>query len=160
VAQALNLRKASLYYHVPQGKDQLFAMATVRTLANFAEGLRAAIDSAAPELDAQLLAIADYVLSQPPIDSVRLYRSDLPALPENLAQTIMMVANVALMVPVAEIIAAAQLRGEAKDADAKMIAATFMVSVESLHEQSRYRGMDRGELARGIVALYMDGLRR
>jgi hypothetical protein len=35
-----------------------------------------------------------------------------------------------------------------------------MVAVESLHEQSRYQGLDKGELARGIVSLFMDGLRR
>jgi AcrR family transcriptional regulator len=159
VAQALNMRKASLYYHVPQGKDQLFALVTVRTLADYAEGLRAAIDAAAPQLEAQLLAAADYILLQPPIDSTRLYRSDLPALPENLAQTIMMVANVALIEPILEVIAAAHMRGDIRDVDMKMIAATFIVAVESLHEQSRYRGADKDELARGIVALFMDGLR-
>jgi len=159
VAQALNMRKASLYYHVPHGKDQLFAQVTVRTLAKFSEGLHEVIDAAPLNLESQLLAIADYVLLQPPMDSVRLYRSDLPALPENAAQTLMMVANTALIMPVTEIVASASLRGEIKDVDSKMIAATFMVAVESLHEQSRYRGMDKDELARGMVSLFMNGLR-
>ncbi len=160
VAAALNMRKASLYYHVPHGKAQLFAEVTIRTLAQFSEGIHAVIDAAPPDLETQLLAIADFVLAQPPIDSTRLYRSDLPALPESAARTLMLVANTALIMPVVEIIAAAQIRGDIKYVDVKMIAATFMVAVESLHEQSRYRGADKDELARGMVALFMDGLRR
>lgn len=159
VAAALNMRKASLYHHVPHGKDQLFAEVTIRTLAQFSEGIHAVIDAAPPDLETQLLAIADYVLLQPPMDSVRLYRSDLPALPESAARTLMMMANTAMIMPVVEIMAAAQLRGDIKDVDVKMIAATFMVAVESLHEQNLYRGADKDELARGVVALFMDGLR-
>jgi len=161
IAAALDVRKASLYYHAPQGKDQLYAEVTRRMLAEVEAGVTAALDAAPPDLKAQLSALAGFYLSQPPMDAARLFRSDLHALPPEIAGELLEVANRAFFAPIHALLMAAVERGEIKPVEEPhMIAVTFVTSLESLHELSGYKQKSKDKLGAALVDLYMDGLRR
>lgn len=159
IAAVLNVRKASLYYHAPQGKDQLYTEVMLRMLAEIGAGVRAALAKAEPDLRSQLLAIGLFHVTHPPFDTSRLFRTDIRALPPEFAHDVLMAGNAAIFEPVTTLIEQAQARGEIRAVDAHMVAVTFIVSVQSLHEESEYKHKPIEGLADQLVRLYMDGLR-
>jgi AcrR family transcriptional regulator len=80
IAQALNIKQASLYYHVAGGKEALFVEVLERNLARHRAGLQAALTAAGDSLRGKLMAVAQWLFSQPPMDFGRMMHSDLPAL--------------------------------------------------------------------------------
>src|SRR5436190_21642715 len=68
IADALKIRQASLYHHIPGGKEQLFLEVMQRMLARHNAGLEAAIANSGTDLRAQMLGVAAYLLDQPPIN--------------------------------------------------------------------------------------------
>jgi len=80
IADRLDIRQASLYYHAPGGKEELYAMVLERSMERHRQGLEAALMEAGPDLSDQLQAAAKWLLSQPPIHLSRILTSDLPTL--------------------------------------------------------------------------------
>ncbi len=80
IAQALNIKQASLYYHVAGGKEALFVEVVERNLARHRAGLCTALAQADMLLRAKLLVVVEWLFSQPPLDLGRMIHSDLPAL--------------------------------------------------------------------------------
>ena len=50
IATATGIRKASLYHHVPGGKEELFVEVSVRTFERHKEGMSKALAQAEPQL--------------------------------------------------------------------------------------------------------------
>ena len=66
VADALEMRQASLYYHFPEGKEQLFTAVATRTFERHRHGMEAAMAGAPADIRAQLDAVTDWFSSSPP----------------------------------------------------------------------------------------------
>ena len=62
IANALQVKQASLYHHVPGGKEHLFIEVSERTFQRNNAGLTRAIANAGPHLRDQLRAVADWML--------------------------------------------------------------------------------------------------
>src|SRR3712207_6832093 len=77
IGAAVGIKHASLYHHVPGGKEQLFIEVTERHLQRHRAGLKATIAEAQPTIQRQLRAAADWLLSQPPMDLIRMAYSDI-----------------------------------------------------------------------------------
>jgi len=59
IADALAMRQASLYYHVPEGKEQLYVEVAMRNLRRHQAGINQAIAAIKNRgLETQLLAIS------------------------------------------------------------------------------------------------------
>jgi len=86
IAQELGIRQASLYYHFPGGKEELYVTVTERGLNAHAEGLKQAIRDAGPQLEAQLRAVMQWLVSHPPVDLARMLLADFPAVPAEHAK--------------------------------------------------------------------------
>jgi TetR/AcrR family transcriptional regulator, cholesterol catabolism regulator len=160
IAEALAIKQASLYHHIPGGKEQLFLEVMDRTLARHQSGLAAAIASGGAELRAQLLAVARYLLDQPPINISRLFRSDVPALGEQHAPALAKQIAHALFTPIEQILTEAYERGEIRMTNRFVAAVTFLAAIESLHEVHRYTRVPREALAVDLIDVTLDGLRR
>jgi AcrR family transcriptional regulator len=160
IADALHIRQASLYHHIPGGKEQLFLEVMERLLARHGAGLEEAIAQAGDNLRAQLLAVAHYLLDQPPINVSRLFRSDIPALAEEHTSTLVKTIAHALFSPIERAIGAAYERGEIRMVNKLVAAVTFLAAVESLHEIHRYTHVPRDALAVDLIDATLDGLRR
>src|SRR3712207_4750815 len=80
IADALKIKQASLYYHVPGGKEQLFIEVAERTFTRHRTGLEQAIAQAGPDVRDRLHAVATWLLSQPPLDLIRMTYSDMPTI--------------------------------------------------------------------------------
>ena len=160
IADALHIRQASLYYHAPGGKEQLFIEVTERSLESHRQGLEQALESAEPAIQAQLQGAASWLLSQPPLDLTRLFRTDLPAISEQQSYRLTKVAYHALLTPLERVITAAYERGEVRYADPTLMAGSFLSVIESIHDMHRYTQTPKPVLAQDIIEVLLDGLRR
>ncbi len=132
IAAELGMRHASLYYHVPGGKEALFEEVTTRTLTRHANGIEQALTTAPPILEAQLLALTDWLVTQPPMDLLRMSFSDLPAISPERAARLSELAYQALIKPVEEVLRQAHQRGEVADHNLPMVAGLLLGTIQSL----------------------------
>ncbi len=99
IAEALNIKQASLYYHAPGGKEELFVQVTERGLQRHREGMETAIQSAGMDLRLQLRAAARWLLAQPALNFSRMMQSDMPAISKEEAERLRVSAYAALIAP-------------------------------------------------------------
>jgi AcrR family transcriptional regulator len=160
IAEELGVRQAALYYHVPGGKEDLFVEVTRRSFIRHRKGLEEAIRQSEPNLSAQLNAMASWLLSQPPLDVLRMARSDLPALSQEHAKELYNLGYVSLDEPIRSVLNQAYQRGEIRLVDAQVMGTVFLSSIDTIHDMSRYKGLPKEVLARDIIEIWLDGLRR
>jgi AcrR family transcriptional regulator len=154
------IHHSSVYHHVPGGKEALFVEVTERLLERHRVGLTAALDSAAPHLRDQLYAAADWLLSQPPMDLVRMEYVDMPAISPANAQHLSDAAYAALQMPLAAAFTEAQHRGEIVYDDFPLLGGGLIGMIESLFAVSEQTaGKPRRVMAHRLIDVLLDGLR-
>lgn len=160
IAKALGVKQAALYYHVPEGKEKIYVEVMERAFRRHYEGMKRALGEVEPRLPVQLNALAVWLLSEPPLDIVRLARSDLPALSEENSRKLYDLGNTMFMQPIREVFQAAYQRGEIRVVDIEVIATAFLTVIETLHEMHRYKGIPKEVLAQDVIEVLFEGLRR
>ena len=133
IAGALDIKQASLYYHAPGGKEELFVIVVERALDRHQAGLEAAIAEAGPELRAQLTAAAEWLLSQPAMNFARMVQSDIAAVEGGARERLTLRARQALLTPLQRaFLPAVQRRGESF-MEAAFLAGAYLSMVEMVH---------------------------
>lgn len=126
IAEALEMRQASLYYHVPDGKEQLFVEVTERGLHRHQEGLDGAITKAEPTIEAQLKAAAQWFASHMPMKLLSMLETDMPAISAENSQKLVYMAYEAMFLPIARLFRAAIERGEVRPMDPNQLSGHFL----------------------------------
>jgi len=160
IADALGIRQASLYYHAPAGKEQLFVEVTEQGFIRHRQELEQIIAVSEKTIAAQFRAVALWLLSQPPLDFTRFFRSDLPALSEQHRYRLADLAHIAWLAPIEQIIMEAYERGEIRLVNQKTMAVSFITNVEAIHDMQRYVTISKEVLAQDVIDVLLDGLRR
>jgi TetR/AcrR family transcriptional regulator, cholesterol catabolism regulator len=158
IASAVGIRHASLYHHVPGGKQELFIEVTERSLHRHANGLHQAIDGAQPDVRSRLYAVARWLLSQPPMDLVRMVHSDMPAIDPESAMRLSLLALEAMIEPVSRLLHEAQANGEVDHTDLGVIAGGLVGMIESLHSVPPNVPISRESMALTLIDVMMDGM--
>lgn len=159
IADALHIKQASLYYHFPGGKEQLFIAVATRTFARHRAGMQAAIDSARPDLRAQLQALAAWFNAQPPINLMGMLHADMPALHPSEREQLSQIAFENMFTPLSGMFAAAQARGEIRMVEPSLLAGFFLTMLDGLnHAVDRPGAPTRAAMTAEIVTLLLDGL--
>jgi AcrR family transcriptional regulator len=160
IADALGIKQASLYYHFPDGKEQLYLEVVSRVFDRHRIGLQSAIQAAGPSLRAALRGVTHWFASQPSVNFLGMMYADLPALSPGVAKQVSERAFYAMNAPLAEAFAAAHARGEIRPVDPILMAGYFISLMDgitfSLTQQNR---VPRAILAEEAVTLMLDGLR-
>ncbi|GAB4189955.1 MAG: TetR/AcrR family transcriptional regulator [Roseiflexaceae bacterium] len=133
IAGAVGIRHASLYHHAPGGKEELFVEVTERNLRRHQDGLEQAIGRAAPDVRSRLRAAAEWLLSQPPMDLVRMTHSDMPAIDDEHAARLTLMAYNALLSPVEQVLDDAREQGEIAHDIPGLVAGGVVGMIESLY---------------------------
>lgn len=133
VAGAAGMRTASLYYHVPGGKQDLFVEVVERSLGRHRLGLDAAIRHTGGGWTDQLQAAAVWLFSQPALDLIRMNQADMPALDPEHAGQLGRAIYESLQQPIVDLLAAARDRGEIDPPDLDLLAASFLSIVQTIH---------------------------
>lgn len=159
IALAVGIRHASLYHHVPGGKEELFVEVTERNLKRHADGLQQALANAEVNVRAQLQAVAQWLLSQPPMDLIRMTHSDMPAVAPKQAQRLMTLAYASLLEPVVGVMQEAQARGEIKHPDVGLVGSGMVGLIESLHAiPEQYLTKSRLQMAYELIDVMLHGI--
>jgi AcrR family transcriptional regulator len=133
IAEALGIKQASLYYHAPGGKEELFVVVVERALDRHQAGLEAALAEAGPDLRAQLNAAAAWLLSQPAMNFARMIQSEIASVEGEARQRLTQQARQALIDPLQQAFLPATLaRGEGP-MHAAMLAGAYLSMTEMVH---------------------------
>jgi len=164
IAGQLGLKHASLYHHAPGGKEELYIEVMERTLRRHNAGLTAAITTAAPDIRARLRAAADWLISQPPMDLVRMVYSDMPEINAEHARRLSENAFEMMIAPIGLALETAKGRGEIHHHDTGLVAGGLLGMLESLHAvpQEAFDGTRRSRqwMAYELIDVMLDGVRR
>ncbi|MEM9816867.1 MAG: TetR/AcrR family transcriptional regulator [Cyanobacteria bacterium P01_A01_bin.123] len=159
IAKAAGIHHASLYHHVPNGKSALYVEVMTRHMNHYREGLRSALNAAEMSLQENLQQVASWIISQPPLDVIRLANSDLPAIGTAEADILSDLAFVATILPILEVLETAKSRGEIEHDNLGPIAGALFSSLESLHAvPEAYLEKSRQSMADDIVEVFIKGM--
>ncbi len=131
ISERLKLNHASLYHHVPGGKESLYVEVMQRGLQKHHDGLNAVIAAAGDDWKTQLHAAAHWLVSHTPIDITRLRTSDLPALSKKNAGQLNRDMYVLLINPIEQVFANAVGAGDA--ARVMLLVGMFLFMLEGVH---------------------------
>jgi AcrR family transcriptional regulator len=159
IAQRLGIRQASLYYHAPDGKQDLYVQVVEHSMRRHRLAMERAVADAGDLRDA-LTAAADWLLGQPLVDLFRMVRSDMAAAGPEQADRLRGLAYTALMEPLRDAFDAAIARGEARPVDPLLMAGTFLATIESIDYAVHAEGATRParEMACEMIDVWLGGL--
>jgi AcrR family transcriptional regulator len=155
IADELGMKQASLYYHVPGGKESLFIEVTERMLRRHRNGLEDAIVHAGNGIEDQLMAAAEWLLSQP-----RMSQSDMPAISEHEAIRLSTIAYESLLVPVGSIFRRAYEQGQIRINNFNLLSGSLIAIVQGIHNlESRNVRQPKTELVHIMLDALLNGIR-
>jgi AcrR family transcriptional regulator len=159
IAAEIGIRHTSLYHHAPGGKEQLFIEVTERSFKHHHDGLVQAVTGAAPDIRSQLHAVADWLLSQAPMDLIRMVYSDMPAIDPKEAARLSRLAYDSMLSPLNELLEAARARGEISHSDLNLAAGGLLGMIESIQSVPVYAvSKSREAMAYGLIDVMLNGL--
>ena len=159
IADALGIKQASLYYHFPQGKEELYVAVAERAFARHYAGMDAALHGH-DTLEAKLNAVAAWFGSQPRMCLMGMVHADLPALHPEHTQTVTEAAFLGLFRPLVEAFAQAQAQGEIAANNPNMLAGAFLALLDGLGIGASMRNAPpRPAMATDLIALFLNGAR-
>lgn len=159
IGAGLSLSHPALYHHFPGGKEALFLEVTERNIRRHGTGLDAAIRAHGSSLRAILRAVADWLLSQAPMDLLRMVQSDLSGLPAEEARRLMKLVNELMIHRLATLIEEARAAGRIGPCDAALVGGGILGMVESLNSIPDFAlRRSRPEMAYELLDILLRGL--
>ncbi len=159
IARAANIHHSSLYHHAPAGKEGLYVEVMERNLRRHQGGMQQAVEAGSGDLRAQLQKISAWLIAQPPMDIIRMVKSDLPAIQPDHAEHLTSLAYAVLFEPITEVLMAAQARGEIDHPNLGNISGAIFSAIESLHMiPDAYLEISRQHMAEEIIDVFIRGL--
>ncbi len=163
IAKQAGLHHSSIYHHLPDdgGKEALFTEVMTRHLHQHRDGIQQAIASAEGDLRGQLVAIAAWLLSQPPMDLLRLSNTDLPAMKDReAAGKLEWLIYATILVPIIGVLEQAQARGEVNHEHLDNIGGAILTSIEGLHNiPDEHVNHSRVAMAKELIDVFIRGIR-
>jgi AcrR family transcriptional regulator len=158
IAQAVGLNHASLYHHVPGGKEELYVEVMQRGLKRHHEGLETAIAGAGDDWRTQLRPAAGWLVSQPPMDITRMRLSDMPALGAENAAHMNRDVYLLLLAPIERIFQRAQPGADM--ARTLLLTGMFLFMVEGVHSAPPFgTPLTHEQMADAMLDVMVNGLR-
>jgi AcrR family transcriptional regulator len=154
IAKQLDIKQASLYYHVPGGKEDLFVEVMLRHLERRRHTLEQIISTGSPGLEDCLMRVGMWLIFQPPLNAGRMVRTDLPDLAPEHADQLEAAMGRCSFAPMEAVFA--QHR-ERLNGDPGFIAGTFMAAIEALSVVKRYGIKTEQQLIADLIALLLRG---
>jgi AcrR family transcriptional regulator len=160
IAGELGIQQASLYYHFPEGKEQLFVEMTERVFIRHRAGMEAAAAGAEVDLAAQLKAIANWFANQPRLNLSSMMHTDMPALSAENAAKLGRCAYQNMFQPLRAVFIGAEERNEIRWINPDVLAGTFLSVMDGIQFSGSGPGVpSRAEMANDVISVLLDGLR-
>lgn len=161
IATAVGVKHAALYYYVPDGKEQLFVDVMERSFHQHKQGMAAAVAGAEADIRAQLIAVADWLLAQPPLNIAHMEQGSLTEISGENADKLTAVMLDSLITPLRAPLEAAHQNGQIVAPDVGLVALSFVTLVESVHNTTNsFLSERKRETVIQIVDMLLNGLYR
>lgn len=159
ICAEMGLTHASLYYHFPEGKQSIFMAVLERNVRRHGDGLHAAIVNGAQDLRSILGAASAWLLSQSPMDLLKLTESDMTYLKGDDAALITSLVHELILMPLRGVLDAAVSRGEIAACNTGLIAGALIGMVESLFSVPEFAVQgSREAMASELIDILVKGL--
>ena len=159
IADELGIKQASLYYHFPGGKEQLFQAMAERMFERHHQGITAAIAANEGDLRSQLRDVAAWFSSQRPVKFMGMLHADLTALSPEHKEELAQKAHSAMFRPLRQCFVEAQARGEIRAMHPDLLAGCFLWLMDGLsYGETRAGAPPRQAMADDIISMMLDGL--
>lgn len=159
IADELGIKQASLYYHFPGGKEQLFLTMAERMFERHRQGIVAALAEGQHDLRTQLREVSKWFSSQQPVKFMGMMHADLAALSPEHKEHLAQKAHAAMFHPLRESFVAAQARGEIRPMHPDLLAGCFLWLMDGLsYGEMRSGAPPRPVMAEEIISMILDGL--
>jgi AcrR family transcriptional regulator len=159
IGSEVGLSHASLYHHFPKGKDQLFVEVIERNIRRHGAGLAAALEAGGGSLRERLYGAADWLLSQPPMDLVRMLNSDMPSLDPAEARRLMDLVADLILRRLGSTIEEARRSGQIRGPESNLLGGAFLGLIESFHSIPRFAiRRPLALMAREVIDVFLVGL--
>jgi AcrR family transcriptional regulator len=154
IAEKLGMKQASLYYHVPGGKEDLFVEVMLRHLERRFQMLEQIIATGSPELEDCLMRVGMWLIGQSPLNASRIIQTDLPDLAPENAMKLQETMRRCSFAPMEDVLAhhRDRLKG-----DPGFIAGTFVAAIEALSVVKKYGVRTDEQLVADLIALLLHG---
>jgi AcrR family transcriptional regulator len=160
LAGELGIKHASLYHHVPGGKQQLYIAVIERILRRHREGIEAAIRDTHGDIVDKMRAVAAWILTQPPFDEHRMRTQDVPHLAPEHGQALTFLAFRSFQQPVRDLLLLANAKGEIRVKNIDLAAVMFLRGIHALHAVPfQYTDTSKEQVAEEVIELLLNGWR-
>ncbi len=162
IAEALEMRQASLYYHVPDGKEQLFVEITQRGLMRHRQGLEEIIAGVEPNIEVQLQAAAHWLSDHAPIKLLSMLETDMPAISQEGAQKLTYLAFQCFFLPLTKLFQEAIEKGELRPFDPNQLAGHFLSMMDGISYTTTagHTPVPMDQLAIEMIDILLNGVRQ
>lgn len=157
VADKLGIKQASLYYHFPKGKEDMYIEVMLRHLENRQIYLERLIANSEPALESSLLAIGVWLIQQQPLNAGRMVMSDLPELSPDKAAQIEEAIYRCVFAPIEALFNSYRYRFKEDFHDLGFIGGAFLSSLESLYVFKKYGSETDEALVSYLIDLILKG---
>lgn len=159
VGAELGLSHASLYYHFPGGKEELYVAVTQRTILRHGMELGRIIEETCCNLRARLMGVAHWLLENPPLDLIRMAESDMPALDPASARRLMELMHEQILLRMQNLLQEADEEGVIHCPNPALVGGALVGLIESFHSMPdlAVRGSRTG-MAGEMIDILLRGL--
>jgi AcrR family transcriptional regulator len=158
VAGAVGIKQASLYYHVPGGKEQLFAEAVRFGLQRHQRALQLAIETSGANLEDRLVGIITWYLNQPPVNFSRMLMTDLglitPALADQLRDEVRLIS----FMPLVAMFTEAQHSGQMRSVNPFTVTGMLLGLLQSVHTARGAMHADPDVVSKELADIFLRGI--
>ena|SRR5437016_6730296 len=157
VAGKLGITKAALYYHFPQGKEEIFVELMRRHLRRLHQGLRHVIGSG-ETIRERLEGMAEYIAAHAPAGDVEKLRRELIHVSETHRAALRDAFHSLIVQTIHGVLRQGVERGELREHDSEFVTWVFLNSVCGLSSDCPKACSLPADAPRAIVSLLLDGI--
>lgn len=159
IGNELSLSHASLYYHFPGGKEELFIAVTRRGILRHGKALSQRLEAAEGDIRSSLLSIAEWFLTQPPLDLIRMAQSDMPVLKPQDARKLMELMHEQVLLRIQGVLQEADESGAIHCENPALVAGALVGMIESFHSMPEFAvRSSRLDMAREMIDILLRGM--
>lgn len=160
IAAALAIKQASLYYHAPGGKEELYVSVVLRASERHAVNLQALIDTPGQGLEDDLVRVGLWLSREPPLNAARILLFDLPHLSGGHADLVRNAMQSRVNLPLLRLFERAARNGELRVSNPWLAAGAFRAMMQAVEFATTLSGKSREETVRSAVDIVLRGLSR
>lgn len=135
IAEALSIRQASLYYHFPNGKEELYVAVVTAVFSRHHAGIKTAIHSPTTTFSEKLQAVAQWSLKQSSINLLGMMHADMPALSQESRDQLFEIASSSIFLPIRHTIQNAVDQQEIRPINVDLVTGSFLAILDGIRYQ-------------------------